>query len=228
MKYLFTARYIFWALLLLITNSAHADVIFTNIGSSFTFKAADTLGTLAGNTSEAAVAFTPTNDFVFSSASFMLGLASGQNMLDVTLATDFIPAGLNTYKIGTVLENIQTDGAMITESGSVLGGLATVTSTLNPTLFAGTEYWLILSLPDPQAFGRWYVNETLNGNPFAIGSTPLAPFFAVFPPGSEVTPAFSVSGTVVPEPSLRIVTIFVLVFLLALSRRRRLAFLRPE
>lgn len=225
MKFLFTPAWMFLILACLSAGPAQCDTIFTNIGSSFNFfTASDTIGTLAGDDYKWAVAFTPTNDFVFDSASFALGLASGENTLDVTLATDFIPHGLNTNQVGTVLENIQAEGILTVESGNVVGGIATVTSALYPTLNAGSQYWLILSLPDPQALGVWYLNETGNGNPFAISRTSIAPYFGIFPPGSELTPAFSVSGTIVPEPKLPLVTGFGVVILFALSKQKKRIF----
>jgi hypothetical protein len=115
---------------------------------------------------------------------------------------------------GTVLDS------WTAPTGSISGPpqVYTFTSTLNPTLTAGTEYWLVLSSADPNDFFAWMENSTetqgLDHNPgggWNVEASSVTPVFDV------VTGSAAVSA---PEPATLRFTGVGCLALLVLRRKR--------
>jgi hypothetical protein len=203
-----------------IAVSANASVIFSNLGTFDTF---GTSGWVVGNrttpfgsiTLEVAASFTPDSDAVFTGADFAAELIGQPGDLNLALFTTG-PEGTP----GSALETF-TAGAPISPS------LVSVQSSLNPVLFAGTEYWLDITSSSTAAVwldnvqgGTGPIAVNQNGQGFALltgfgGSSLVQPAFRITgdPVGSPDTFAALADPAAVPEPSaLLLVAVGLLLF----------------
>jgi hypothetical protein len=97
------------------------------------------------------------SNFVFTDAVVPLQLLAGANEVLVSLLSD--AGGIP----GSVIESIDVQGAIPTNAA----GLVTATSALNPTLTAGTSYWLVLSTPAANTLVFWsYSLADVTGFPY--------------------------------------------------------------
>lgn len=129
--------------------------------------------------------------------------SGGPNSFTIYLVPDV--AGL-PGDISSALETWNTTASVNTFPSSP--GIVTLNSVLNPVLVAGMSYWIILnSGPDEtdddltQSHGNWYYSINLAGGTArrvrASASDPWGSWSSV----NFGTPAFSVDGTAIPEPS---------------------------
>lgn len=187
----------------------HAAIIYSDFGPGQTYDtslAAD-VGTDPNNPIavqvSTAASFTPAFDSILTGVDFAAYLASGPDQLTVYLTSGALP--------GAPIESFSV--SVPSYPGSVL----TLTSVLQPELFAGTTYWIVLEANDPvNSLIGWYGNS--------IGATPgfLQRFGAGswFLPGFE-PPVFDVQGTSIPEPStFLLVSVSLLLFGMRRGARR--------
>jgi hypothetical protein len=114
-------------------------------GNAFTSNSSFGLGSLGGGCcgSEWANSFTPSASYTLDSISVAVGYAGGPDQFSVYLAS-----GLS--QPGSPIESFILTG--LTPSNT----LETVTSSLSPTLFAGTQYWIVVSATDAiDTWGTW-------------------------------------------------------------------------
>jgi hypothetical protein len=142
------------------------------------------------------------------------GAPTGVNQLTISLDAD------SGGTPGAVLESFTISDAMPIFGSFSSDHLVTATSVLHPLLTAGTQYWVVLSVPDDgMSNAAWNMNS--------IGdSGPIVQYFH----GVEVTDitAFSgamrISGRAVPEPSsIVIISISAVAILGSRLVRRRIS-----
>jgi hypothetical protein len=149
-----------YSLLIIITavlcsSASEAAVIYNNLTGT---PAASPTNGQPLNSNGAAVAFTPTTDsYFFTSVSFTASLFSAfsTNTIIVDLETD--AGGLPS---GTVLESFTVTGQM-----GLLNDLPSVIeadSVLNPVLFQGSQYWIVLAETNGSDLGDlvWNYNNS--------------------------------------------------------------------
>jgi len=115
---------------------------------------------------------------------------------------------------GSLIEQFGTD---LTAPATKFGGIVTATSALNPTLLAGTQYWLVLTPFDSSTEIAW----EQGGVPavfadFTTSPTGLGGWSPILP---TATPQFEIDGTV-PEPTAALLLATALA-LIAVKRRLR-------
>ena len=105
-------------------------------------------------------------------------------------------------------------------TGVSFGGIPsiiTLSSRSHPLLIGSSLYVLVISAPDLlNSQGGWHIND--QGANGVLARNFFGNFNWIFDPSS--TPAFDVSGTVVPEPSTFVATLWV--FLIGVARQRYL------
>ena len=192
------------ALSLVALATAEASVVYSNLGSPPQFDQQNGWvvdgGVVAGQM--LATAFTPSQSYTFSDAQIALGIIFtnlSRSPLSVYLASDIL--GLPGSDIGDlVLGTGQGVGPFPP------GNLATfVCSGPCATLYAGTQYWLVIAIPNlnldyfnSQAEWNWNVTQDyVNGN-FAYNDTQFGGGWQLGDP-SNLRPAFEIDA--VPEPS---------------------------
>ena len=170
-------------LVLLVANPAQGStIIYSNLGPGGSF---DT-GTFwpigfVGPTSEyeTAVSFIPGFDATLDSFRVATRFSAGTNDFSFYLASDL--SGLP----GAAIETFA--GVQLTPQASLL----TLTSLSNPTLLAGTKYWLVGTAPDLSAStGTWFGNDQdlVGGVANRVNGGNWFPDF-------DATPAFEVNGS---------------------------------
>lgn len=181
-------------LVLFIASEARADtVVFSNFGPGMTFNelqgfavtgSGDPLGGAI-----AALAFTPSGTFTFSSAQLAMNLVTGPNHFQVLLMTS--SGGFP----GNIIETITlTDAVPMFPPQIVVAN-----SALHPVLTGGTQYWLVAFAPEPSTFGIWNLSFNDFSSPQARGFvSPTGPWIAA---NTLIKPAFQINGEPVPEPS---------------------------
>jgi hypothetical protein len=191
-------------LVFLVLLPAQASVVYSNLGSPPQFDQGNGWvadgGVVAGQ--ELAVAFTPSQTLQFADAQLALGIIStnlSQSPLSVYLASDNV--GLPGADVGDLMLGTgQSIGPFPP------GNLATfVCSGVCATLQAGTQYWLVVAVPNlnsdyfnSQAAWNWNVTQDyVNGN-FAYNDTQFGTGWTLSDP-AFLRPAFEINA--VPEPS---------------------------
>ena len=174
-------------------QAARADMIYTDFGpgNGYDTTTADPIGDIGVNSAYAAEFTTSTGPVALSSISVALGQIEGAGgLVNISLASD------NGGSPGEILETLQ--GA-VPDDFFAGGSVVTVNSVSTPILQANTQYWVEVSAVDPsQTFG-WYYNDL---NPLASGPVGVSnDGGATYSVGPDTSPAFSVQGNVVPEPS---------------------------
>jgi len=182
--------------ILLTEVHAYGNVLYTTFGPGTSPSYNGQVGYLVGssiydNTGKAqvAVSFTPSDSSTLTSIDFAGAWWNGPNQLTVSLVTDKSGAPL-----GSVLETFNfTTLAYPPE-------IYTAYSSLHPTLYASTKYWVLLTVQDPVNSGfSWQLNDQgYNGYAYNFSGTD---YKWVNSPDAT-TPALDVKGTPVPEPSL--------------------------
>lgn len=181
-------------LVLFLARDTRADtVVFSNFGPGMTFNelqgfavtgSGDSLGGAI-----AAVAFTPSATFTFSSAQLPMNLVTGPNHFQVLLMTN--SGGFP----GNIIETITLTDAVPMFPPEIV----TANSALHPVLTAGTQYWLVVFAPEPSTFGIWNLSFNDFSSPQARGFVSLTgPWI---PANTLIKPAFQINGEPVPEPS---------------------------
>lgn len=181
-------------LVLFLARDTRADtVVFSNFGPGMTFNelqgfavtgSGDSLGGAI-----AAVAFTPSATFTFSSAQLPMNLVTGPNHFQVLLMTN--SGGFP----GNIIETITLTDAVPMFPPEIV----TANSALHPVLTAGTQYWLVVFAPEPSTFGIWNLSFDDFSSPQARGFVSLTgPWI---PANTLIKPAFQINGEPVPEPS---------------------------
>ena len=197
-------------------SSALADpvTIFSTLGPIGPSNGGLAIG--SGVEDQFAYSFTPSSSYILNSVSVAAWYESGPNQLTVYLAS-----GLS--QPGSPIETFSLTGL-----SPFPGTILTSTSSLNPTLFAGTRYWVVVSAADlADTTEAWEVGSV------AIGSVPgmlaVQSEFTSSPvwfssPGidspSALTGAFAVTGIPAPEPTTGAYCLLGLAVLGLVIRRR--------
>ena len=178
-------------------SSAHADVVYSNLSGTGTYDISSVVTVRGDNVGlgarTIAASFTPTAPFTLDSID--LGISSDENP---AISDDMmvVLAESNAGEPGSVIESLGTVSGFppITTSDSFL---ATATSTTNPLLQTGVEYFVVVSAANLDAVAFWYWN-----NQGALGyfsqSNLVNPWVEF---SDRAQPAFRVNGTLVPEPA---------------------------
>lgn len=183
---------------LLPATSSAASIIFTNFGASLAYDATqgEPVGSdFVGDNAAEGDSFTPASNAVFQSAivalSCVVGCPAAENFV-VSLNED------SSDSPGSVMESFiftgQTLGALGNNNAPI-----PVTSVLQPTLLAGTQYWITVSSSKAYAI-VWNNNSTGDTNDQAVSSDGGGSWYA---PTGATPGALELDGTAVaaPEPS---------------------------
>lgn len=144
------------------------------------------------------VSFVPTSGGTVSTVKVALScFESGLCPDNFTVALDRNNGGLP----GTAIETYTVSGSSLGNTGSP-NPVVVLTSTTNPVLAAGTEYWLTITT-DTNNSGVWNFNQTGDASPTAVsldGGMTWASAANIFPTpgGYEID---SAGTTVTPEPA---------------------------
>jgi hypothetical protein len=139
-------------------SAADAITIYSTFGEGDTFgggvsESADTydFGYIFG--SSGAAYFTPGQEYTLDSVTLALGLPWGATNVTISITTD----NAGTPSTGDPLEVLATNPGNITNTPAAL----TYTSTTNPTLSAGTKYWVVIDMipGGPEGQVAWYAND---------------------------------------------------------------------
>lgn len=204
-----------WTLLFAAPAVSRADIVFTNFGAGFSYNTG--LGNPVGNAFDGnnyaqGDTFTPTTSADLSS-------------LDIALSCAFAGGCPDAFTVSLTGDSGNQPAAAPLESFAVLGtslGLEGVNnppvvlnSVLQPSLKAGTQYWVTVSA-DLNDSIAWNLNSTGDTSAEALSTDGGATWFSP----SGLTPgAYQVNGAApVPEPGARVLLGAVLL-LLALGNR---------
>jgi hypothetical protein len=163
-----------------------------------------------------AVAFTSAQAVIFEDARLPLGI----------IFSNLAVSPLGVYLAASVDELPGADIANLSlESGQRIGAwppgnLVTFGCTACPTLTAGTQYWLVVDIPDlnenyfeSQAAWNWNVTQNYsNGLNFVYNDTQFGTGW-LYRATSELRPAFEIDATATSEPSTLLLTGAVLALL---------------
>jgi hypothetical protein len=150
-----------------------------------------------------AVAFTPADAVNFADAQLALGIIFSNlstSPLDVYLASNI--SGLPGGDLADLsLEAGQSVGAW------PAGNLVTYGCSVCPNLNAGTQYWLVVDIPNVnedyfESQAAWNWNTTLDyasGTDFAYNDTQFGTGWQ-YGAATELRPAFEIDGVATPEP----------------------------
>lgn len=168
-----------------------ADVLATNFGPGYAYivndiQAIDTIPVLSSG-SELAVEFSPSETATLTSVTDAVGTWGGTtDQYFFTINADFNGAP------GATLDSLQT--GLIPADGNT--HVETENSTLAPTLYAGENYWLVMTGANTGGyFPAWAVNgQGISGFDGLQGGT-----WTVI---NDVTPVFEINGVAAtPEPA---------------------------
>jgi hypothetical protein len=180
------------ALVLGVSGSARADVIFNNFGAgdSYQTNVGHAIGVSGGTNLASADAFTPGATYTLDSITLALGHITGANSVTVSLAAN------NGGVPGATIESFSVSGL---GNFGVNNPPVTVNSTTHPLLTAGTEYWVTATTGS--GLDAWNFNNindigihafSTNGGSSWTGNTDTRDAFRV-----TGTPS---AGAAVPEP----------------------------
>ena len=160
-------------LLCLSPSNLSATTIFSNLGPGDSFGGVPA-GTVSSSSAsfgvrfEQAVAFTPSGVpgtvWTVDSIDIGLSLVAGANDVVLKLLTDA------TGQPGSVIETIPLSGAITGTPGNP--SLAQASSVINPTLTAGTTYWLTASTSGSGTQMSWQGSPTSGGQAFSRNGAP--------------------------------------------------------
>jgi PEP-CTERM motif len=140
------------------------------------------------------------------------GLMRGTNQLTIDLDAD------SGGSPGAVIESFTIKNAMPGFGTVSMNNLVTATSVLHPLLTAGTQYWVVLSVPDDGlTWAAWNLNSTGDTGPVVISHDGV-----MGDPQTITRGAMEILGqSSVPEPSTLVMLGTSGVVLLAFGRGRR-------
>jgi PEP-CTERM motif len=181
-------------LLLGVAGQAKADVLYTTLGPGNTYDTAKGYFVDGANFYNQVIAmpFTPGATAVFQDALVAVANYQGNSsVLTVNLETD------NGGVPGTILD---TTTATVIADFSSGGSVVTATSVLNPTLTAGSTYWLVLSNSDPNAEAVWMYayQDAVGPAAFNQSGSPTGPWNSF----NDTLTGFQIDGaSAAPEPA---------------------------
>jgi hypothetical protein len=180
-----------------------------NIGASYTIS---TAASEAGVTYATAADFTPSGNYALSSLVLAIANISGADSLDISINSD--AAG----HPGAVLESwtSASDGTFGSQNAPIV-----LNSILNPVLFSGTQYWIVVFPGGADTWAGWNENNIYVSDPLVSqsedGGSSWPPSLANAP-----APAYEVTGSASSVPSPAPLTGgAVLLLALAASKRAR-------
>jgi PEP-CTERM motif len=150
-------------------------------------------------------------DYVVTASAFTAGVSLDLSKIEVAaglvLGPNGAPTGVNQLTIsldtdsagspGAVLESFTITGAMPILGTFSSGHLVTATSVLHPLLTAGTQYWVVLSVPDDgMSHAAWDLNSLGDTGPIVQENHGIEIFHA-----TDASGAMRITGQAVPEPS---------------------------
>ena len=179
--------------------TSFASVIAGNLGGSapgYNVVVGNVVGNdFAADNFAQGVSFTPGANAKVSTVSVALSCAATGFCPDnFTVSLDNNSGGVP----GTAIESYTVSGTTLGNLGSA-NPLVVFTSSSNPTLLAGTEYWLTIST-DTNNTGAWNLNQTGDTSATALSSNGGA----TWGNGGLTPGAYEIDGTLtssVPEPS---------------------------
>jgi len=183
------------SILFLALPHAEATIIYNTFGPGDTFNSP---GWTISNQSDSLPnydqgdAFIPGASYYLDTIELAFSLVNGTNALDVWLMSD------SGGEPGTVIETFQFIDQM---SAVPLRGIITGTSTLHPLLEAGSQYWLIASVPVLGTVAAWWMSPSVEG--IHVYREDLGPWNVSNTNTSDIAKqgAFRINGSPVPEPS---------------------------
>jgi hypothetical protein len=201
------------SLALAATTPARAGAtIFSNLGAGDSYNGATgwTLGSPDPNDYfVSASAFTSPGNYELGTIEVAAGLVRGTNSLTISLDAD---SGGNP---GALIESFTISGAMPAFGSVSSGNLVLATSVLNPLLTAGTQYWVVLSVPnDGNTWAAWNWNSIGDTGGFAQSDNG-SPLIG----GTNTRSAMRI--TAIPEPASVVLAGTSLVVLLGCGLLRR-------
>ncbi len=170
-------------------------------------------------------------DFIVSASAFTAGASLDLSKIEVAagmiLGPNGAPTGVNQLMIsldadsggtpGAVLESFTITGEMPVFGTYSSGHLVTATSVLHPFLTAGTQYWLVLSVPDDgMTFAGWDWNSIGDTSTLVQDNHGTEVFN-----NPNITGAMRITGQSVPEPSSVVMVGISAVAILGSRLRRR-------
>lgn len=183
------------SVLFLALPQADAATIYNTFGPGDTFKSP---GWTISNQSDSLPnldqgdAFIPDASYSLDTIELAFSLIEGTNALDVWLMSD------SGGEPGTIIETFQFINQM---SSIPLRGIISGTSTLSPLLEAGTQYWLIASVPVSGTLAVWWMSPSVEGLHAYREDLGTWNVFNTNRSDTENQGAFRINGTPVPEPS---------------------------
>jgi len=184
--------------------------IFSTFGPGNTTGTIQNLGIGGSLQNEFADSFTPSSTYTLNSITVSAEFISGTtDQLTVFLAS-------GATQPGAPIESFSLTGLPSTFPGTV----GTMTSVLNPTLFAGTTYWVVLAASDPaNTYDGWAEGLVSYPGEMFLGTDTSFPNWTIggiAPPGG----AFSIAATPTPEPATGALCLGALGLLGLVVRRR--------
>ena len=182
---------------------AHAATVYTNVGGGFPGDSGTDYSTSA----------------TFFGTTFTTSGGGNLNTLSLDLKGTTSPVTVGLYansagQPGTLLES--WSATIPIGTGGSPPALTTLTSILNPSLSAATQYWLVLTQGSPSQI-TWFGNDTSVLGGIWDGSS-IGSLSQVF--GDTAAPGITLTSTV-PEPTTWVLLVGPLAAMLWFERRRR-------
>jgi hypothetical protein len=171
---------------------SHADIVFSNFGSGDAYN--DSSAWVIRDDSDTtrnydqAFAFSPVSyNYTLDTVELAVGLAGGTNELAVWLMSD------NGGTPGSIIETFNFSDQMTSAYSG--GSILSANSTINPTINAGSQYWLVADAPELDSNIRWFTNSILDTGPHSSRLN-----YGQWITSTGTRSAFRITGAVVPEP----------------------------
>jgi hypothetical protein len=204
----------FTAIFAVVSASAQASVIYSNLGAGDTFNVvagSSVSGAASTNNNFVSIAlsFVPSSEYIFTSIELPVShFNSGLN-------TNFLTASLRQNSGGIPGATLESFSQTITPT---VGTLTTFTSVGGVTLNAGTAYWIVLEPTTDTDYIVWHRNATgATGLSFLLNSNPWTADTGLASPAMRVNGILGTAAA--PEPgTLALVTLAIPALI---ARRRR-------
>ncbi len=189
----------------IVSAPAGAVVIYTTLGAGNTFQGPhfvsldENTGQVAGSPADLnwAMAWIPSVDAIVTDIDVALSLGDAFSQVDENVAQMFLHLDAGGLP-GAVIDNYQFTNLT---SETLGGAVESAASSVNPSVMAGTTYWISLSagLPSNGLYSQvgWHLNDQGVTGPIAEENNNAGWVSA----GSPTQSAFRISGRPLPEPT---------------------------